>query len=1156
MLLVAFLGWLPCQLWGQSMNNRQTAAVPLSGDTVSVDSLSLVPGSIELSMNGKPIADSLLFVDAINGRVAWLGKPSADSLTVSFRTFPINFGKPVQHKNIAALQPTDKGLIDPLVYNVPRGKVDLFEQTGLNKQGSISRGLSFGNNQDLAVNSDLNLQLSGKITDRVNVLAVITDDNIPIQADGNTQQLQEFDRAYMQLYDENNKLTVGDFQLRETDSYFLRYQKKARGGSLNTRVRVQPGDGQGAFTQVQASAAISRGKWSRNVVQGVEGNQGPYRLTGAEGERFIIVLSGTERVYIDGVLLTRGQEHDYVINYNTAELTFTARQLITKDKRIIIEFQYSDQNYARSLFQVSNKWETERLTLHAQFYSEQDARNQPLQQELDDDRRELLSNIGDSLQLALAPGIDSIGFDEGAILYRLTDTTVADIAYDSVFVFSTNPDSAFYRLTFSNVGPGNGNYELARSLSNGKVYRWVAPIAGVPQGSFEPVVALVSPKQRQMLTIAANYKLGKRLNARVELAGTKNDLNTFSSADAQDDYGFAGLAEIAHKKPLAAKEGKQPWVMTTKLSYEHVNEHFVPVERFRTVEFQRDWNLQDVVLTESQHIATGSLGFNKKGVGNVEYSARTFNTASEYNGLQNRVAGNLRHKGWHAEFQGSLVEADQQIRTSQFLRHNARITKALGPLTVGIRELQDRNELRAGVGDTLMAAAFNFYEVEGFVNNGDTAEQRYQISYLYREDKAAKNNRFELGTVAQSVGFQMDLLKNPKRVVRAKIAYRTLDIRDSSLTTTKPDNTLLSRLEYNLQLLKGAIRTTSFYEIGSGLEVKKEFSFLEVPAGQGVYAWTDYNDNGQQELDEFEVAQFSDQARYIRVFTPTNEFVKAFTNQFNQSLFLEPRAVWRGKKGVRGFLARFSNQSAFRIDRKTNYEDLLSAYNPFVTSIADTSLISLNSSLRNSLFFNKTSPTFGLEYNYQDRRGKELLTNGFQSRGSLAQSVRLRWNVTRQILLNVAATQGEKTLLSDFFSTRNYRVSYVETEPKVTWQPGTTFRIAALFKYSEKLNAADFGGEAAIYREIGFEGKYNAVGKGSFQAEVGYVNISWNSTETSSPVAYEMLEALQPGENLKWEASYQQTLMQSLQLSVLYSGRAAQKIRTVHTGGVQLRWFF
>ncbi|MBK7426217.1 MAG: hypothetical protein IPI60_03835 [Saprospiraceae bacterium] len=215
----------------------------------------------------------------------------------------------------------------------------------------------------------------------IEILAAISDNTIPIQPEGNTQQLQEFDRIFIQISKDEHTIRAGDFEIGRPDSYFLNYFKRSQGVMYSNVTKLAPGK----MLNSSGSFAISKGKFRRQFIQQIEGNQGPYKLTGNDSELFIIVLANTERVYLDGALMNRGLENDYVIDYNRGEVIFTAKRLITKDARIIVEFEYTDQNYLRSMYTVSSTYEDERWKLDFNVFSEQDNKNSPGNQFLTDE---------------------------------------------------------------------------------------------------------------------------------------------------------------------------------------------------------------------------------------------------------------------------------------------------------------------------------------------------------------------------------------------------------------------------------------------------------------------------------------------------------------------------------------------------------------------------------------------------------------------------------------------------------------------------------------------------------------------------------------------------------------------------------------------------
>lgn len=1110
-------------------------------DTIQLDSLSIYPNSFSISCGTAPLALEDYRLDYAEARLILFSKCS-DSVNVSYRVLPFALSAPMYMRDTSLIYSQEKGMRERFMITSTPTNADIFGGAGLTKQGSISRGISFGNNQDLGVNSTLNLELSGQIAPNLKLLASVSDDNLPIQADGNTNKLQEFDQVFIQVYNDDLKLIAGDFWLYKPRGYFLTYKKRAQGLTINYQWKPK----ENAVWKTEASGALSKGQFQRQIIEGIEGNQGPYRLRGAQNEPFIIVLAGTENVFIDGRALERGQEFDYVIDYNTAEVTFTSRNQITKDSRIVVEFQYSDQNYARSLVQSSTTYKSERFEFWINGYSEQDARNQTLQQELSISQKQQLAAIGDTLDLAQTSSIDSIGFFENQNLYKLVSVS----GYDSVLVYSVHPDSAHYRATFQFVGAGKGDYVFSNFNALGKVFKWVEPQAGVSMGDYAPSRTVITPKQRQMVTSGMKLQLTEKLKFETEMAYSKNDINTFSRFDSQDDHSFGTMARLTGDIPLS-KDSLPDWTLRTTLEIEARDKHFTPIEQYRSVEFDRDWNTRDKGFEGNQVESKVGANFINRKYGNINVSGQQFLIGGDYLGFRGFSSGKWNQKGFNAVWDASYLSS-KTTQSNEFVRHRLDVSQSLGWFKIGFKDDHELNRFRT---DILQPASYQFFDYQFYVGSSDSVKNQYTLFYRERTDDRSDSTQLLRAAKARSFGAEVSFTEWKNQSLNIVSSYRELVITDPLLITQTPENTLLGRIDYQLEALKGAINLNTFYEVGSGLELKREFLYIQVNDGQGVYTWIDYNADGIKDLNEFEIAQFADQASYIRVFTPSNEYIKTYSNELNQSLYLRPERLWASKKGILKGISRFSNQTRIRIKRKTNVFDGNAAFNPFYSNINDTSLISTATNVRNTLYFNRTSSIFGAQYVYQDVQSKTLLASGFDSRLLQSHELSARWNIKKQFTLETKATLGKKESSADYTSGRDFRLTFYTIEPSFIYQPTTTFRLTLDGRTAQKVNDPALGGEIAKVLEVGSTFKYNQAEKGSLTGGVKTVIIEYDG-EINSALGFEMLEALKPGVNFTWNVGYQRSISKNLQLSIQYNGRKSQNNGVIHAGGMEVRAFF
>jgi hypothetical protein len=210
----------------QNQSNFKKVNLKITGDTLHLDSLSIVPNTVQVH----DVAPDHYIIDFVKSSLVWKIKPNKDSVQISFRVFPLNLSSTFQRRSFDSVFFRYDLQHQSLQQSAFSQKTIDFGK--LNAAGSIGRSLSIGNRQDGILNSSLNLQLSGYMSDSVQINAAISDNNIPIQPDGNTQNLNEFDQIFIQFSKEKWKLSLGDLDIRQKQHNFSEFLQETSGSLL------------------------------------------------------------------------------------------------------------------------------------------------------------------------------------------------------------------------------------------------------------------------------------------------------------------------------------------------------------------------------------------------------------------------------------------------------------------------------------------------------------------------------------------------------------------------------------------------------------------------------------------------------------------------------------------------------------------------------------------------------------------------------------------------------------------------------------------------------------------------------------------------------------------------------------------------------------
>lgn len=401
------------------------------------------------------------------------------------------------------------------------------QQSNLRATGSLSRSILTGSNQQATLDGELQLLIEGPIGEDGQLSAQLNDRNIPIMPDGATQSLAELDRLRIEYSSSLGAAALGDVSIDYAETRFTPVKRMLQGASI----LIQP-DSASTNHRSILSMAAQRGEMYELTIQPKEGIRGPYPLQGKYNESSIIILPGTEKVWLNGQRLQRGVDQGYTLDAAFAEITYTGSEVLSSTDILRIEFQYITQNYTRTLIQAQSTVEglaSGRLSLTASYLREADAN--------ESERSDAFEILGDPSANVGISGADSVGQLEDATfpLYVKVDTVINGAAL-TYYAYRPGDPLAVYRVRFSNLGEGLGSYRRLLDEINGIIYTWV----GKGQGSYEPILQAQPPASRQLLTLAATTQLHPSWSLTGEWAVSDVDANRFSSLDDQDniDQGF------------------------------------------------------------------------------------------------------------------------------------------------------------------------------------------------------------------------------------------------------------------------------------------------------------------------------------------------------------------------------------------------------------------------------------------------------------------------------------------------------------------------------------------------------------------------------------------------------------------------------------------
>ena len=1066
-----------------------------------------------------------------------------DTLIITYQALDIGLQKEYKRRSLVIKYDTEKGDTIRITSQESGGfSPESIFGPGIEKSGTIVRGFTVGTTKDFSLNSGLRLQLSGRLSEDIEVVAALTDENTPIQPEGNTERLEELDKVFIQIKHPNATGTFGDYQIQRRGSEFGVIDRKLQG--LMGEYNFEDHNG-------FVSVAGSRGKYNSNLFGGIEGVQGPYRLSGQNNERDIIIIAGTESVYLDGILLKRGEANDYVIDYSNAQLTFTPNKLITSASRITVDFEYTDRRFNRNLFGAGagSQFFEDKVSLKIQYLREGDDQDAPIDITLSEEDKNTLYLAGDDRNKAAKSGVrlaepDSLGIVRGTY-YQVVDT-INNQPF-TYYVYSPGDSSAIYNVSFSFVGEGLGDY-TRESLGN-------YSFAGIGNGGYLPVTFLPLPELKQIGNVVLSIKPFEDVELNFEYAGSLWDKNRLSDFDDKDNFGQARNIFLK----INPKEIEIGNINLGKigLSYKdrYIQDKFTSADRLNEIEFNRHYNVASQQTPQDETLR--ELGLNLIPVKELNISSSAGLLRRGENFKSNRYNNILRLtnvEDYAVSYNFDYVETENITLQSNWYRQSGNGYYNIWKFSPGVEFLaEDKKDIRIGK-DSLLSGSLKYTDVTPFLRFTDFYGLSLSIKYSVRNDYMPVDGIMFKESRAQTQFYELNY--SGIREVNSTLGFTYREKKYTELFQQRGflnTETILIRSQTKLKPLSN-IDGDLFYEVSTQRSARLEKVFVRVEAGNGNFKYLgDLNNNGVADENEFEPTLFD--GDFIQVTIPTDELFPVIDLKTSSRWKIDYGEFFERASVLGTLFNPLSSETYLRVEENSREEDYEKIYFlKFSSFLNEEKTIAGSNYIQQDLFLWENDQELSFRFRYTQRKSLNQFSGGVERGYNRERSLRIRFRMIQEMSNQTDLAVKDDNVYAPVISNRRREITDNSITTDFSYRPERNLEVG--FKFSagrkedtlpEEPTIIDLNSQA-VRLNLSF------AGTGRLRMEVERAELIINTTENFLP--FEVTGGNQIGKNYFWRLNFDYRLTNNLQSTVSYDGRLQGSSRVVHTARAEVRAYF